>query len=97
MVLGRAQPPQPGIIATLRHLQDTTHRLDGIFSLVGSYELVLHRDSREKMLTTSDRISPNHLIFEKNICTIGSGEAQLGRSQLAKIPQNPVTALELDS
>ncbi len=30
-------------------------------------------------------------------CTLMSGEAQLGRSQLEKIPQNPTTALELDS
>jgi hypothetical protein len=42
-------------------------------------------------------ISANLLIFCKNICTIMSGEAQLGRSQLDTIPQNPRQALELDS
>src|SRR5712692_2685366 len=54
---GRAQPPQPGIKPTHRHLQDAAHRLDRILLLVRSNELVLHRDSREKMLTTFFKMS----------------------------------------
>ena len=46
-----------GEVATHRHLQDTAHRLDGIFLLMRGNELVLHLDSREKMLTTFFKIS----------------------------------------
>ena len=50
-----------------------------------------------KMLIASDNMSGNLLIFQNNLCTLVNGEAQEGRSLLEKIPQNPVTALELDS
>src|SRR6266516_140903 len=54
---GRAQPPQPGIKPTHRHFQDAAHRLDRILLLMRSNKLVLHRDSREKMLTPFFKMS----------------------------------------
>src|SRR5260370_32350962 len=43
--------------APSRHLQDPTHGFDRIFLLVLVDKLVLHLDSREKMLTTFFKIS----------------------------------------
>lgn len=80
-----------------RNSENVAHDHHGKFVLVLFDKLIVHLDSREKMLTTSDRISQNLLILARNLCTLMSGEAQLGRSQLEKVPQNPATALELDS
>src|SRR6266516_4473510 len=52
---GRALAPR--VIATFRDRKHSAHDHNGKFLLVLFNKLILHLDSREKMLTTSDRIS----------------------------------------
>ncbi len=55
----------PGVKAAFRDFQDLTHDDDGKFLLVLFNKLVLHLDSREKMLTTFFRMS-------RSCCTLSS-------------------------
>src|SRR5579875_356372 len=57
------RPLAPGIQATFRDSKHVAHDHDREFLLVLVDKLIFHLESREKMLTTSDRISLNHLIF----------------------------------
>src|SRR5437667_8999343 len=92
------QAASPGVIAILGNLKHLTEQRDRVLVAVLGNELECYTWLREKMPKASDKTSrENILTFDKNICTIVSGEAQWGRSRLEKIPQNPANALELDS
>ena len=54
----------PSVIATFPDSKHFAHDHDGKFLLVLFDKLIFHLESREKMLTTSDRIS----LFRENSC-----------------------------